>query len=193
MDGKSGIVRMDSLNYLKPAEKNIYSINGISARNSSEFKPRAFNSSDLLFTNNANLTNVKEEKSAKKAVEQAKTGDLIAKTAKAVSKKMNSVGLCYRGVKKSLRKFGINLWGGSAYMGASQLAKNPKFEEIKVPKNELKKLPAGSVVVWGKNKQNPDGHISISLGDGQEASDHVQKQVNLNGKYRVFSPKVEEK
>ena len=52
-------------------------------------------------------------------------------------------------------------------------------------------LPAGSIVVWGKTDKSPNGHISISSGDGKEYSDHVEVQrTNLRGytNFRVFMP-----
>ncbi|MCA9552485.1 MAG: single-stranded DNA-binding protein [Myxococcales bacterium] len=47
------------------------------------------------------------------------------------------------------------------------------------------------IVVWGKTAASPHGHISVALGDGREASDHIQSQItSLRGatNYRVFIP-----
>lgn len=98
-------------------------------------------------------------------------------------------GYCFRAVAKTLSKFGVNLSGRSAYMAADQLARNPKFREVRVPRNQLKSLPAGAVVVWNKGAGLPHGHIGIALGDGREASWKTRPQLMLNTSYRVFMPK----
>lgn len=101
-------------------------------------------------------------------------------------------GHCFRNVAQDLAKYGINTSGASAYMAADQLASNPKVQEIKgVTAEQLKTLPAGAIVVWAANPKNPHGHISISMGDGKEASDIMRNQItNLNGSsFRVFMPK----
>lgn len=107
-----------------------------------------------------------------------------------------TTGWCYRGVINSLKKVGVTgLTGGSAYMAADQLAKRSDFVEVPkgaVSKDELKNLPAGAVVVWGKGdtENTKHGHISISLGDGRESSDHITAQYQScgNGTYRIFLP-----
>jgi hypothetical protein len=99
-------------------------------------------------------------------------------------------GYCYKWVAQALRKFGVNVSGASAYMGADQLAKNPKFREVSVQPKDLPKLPAGAVVVWNKGPGHPHGHISIALGNGKEASDKLRTQItNYGTSVRVFLPK----
>lgn len=99
-------------------------------------------------------------------------------------------GYCYKWVANALRRHGVNVSGASAYMGADQLAKNPKFTEIKVNPKDLGKLPAGAVVVWNKGPGHPHGHISIALGNGKEASDKIRNQItNYGTSVRVFMPK----
>lgn len=99
-------------------------------------------------------------------------------------------GYCYKWVGQALRKFGVNVSGASAYMGADQLARNPKFREISVKPQDLPKLPAGAVVVWNKGSGHPHGHISIALGNGKEASDKIRNQItNYGTSVRVFIPK----
>ena len=76
-------------------------------------------------------------------------------------------------------------------MAADQLARHPGFKEIRVGASQLRDLPAGAVVVWGRTGVSPHGHISIALGDGREASDHVDVQrTQLRGhtNVRVFMP-----
>jgi len=86
----------------------------------------------------------------------------------------------------------VHLHGASAYMAADQLARSAKFREVQVPSRELGKLPAGAIVVWGKTGRSPHGHISVALGDGREASDHIARQkTSLRGytNARVFLPR----
>ncbi len=100
-------------------------------------------------------------------------------------------GLCFRYVRQALERAGVKGVGGaSAYMAADQLARNPKFREIKVAEKDLKKLPPGAVVVWDRGNGHQHGHISIALGGGREASDVKRNQITGYGtKFRVFLPK----
>lgn len=119
------------------------------------------------------------------------SGKEMAKAAEAEATRRGTVGRCYAGVADALQKKGVNLTGASAYMAADQLANNPKFKEVKMSADQLTSLPAGAVVVWGKTDASPHGHISVALGDGREASDHVSKQMtSLRGatNCRVFMP-----
>lgn len=118
-------------------------------------------------------------------------GKEMAQAAEAEATRRGTVGRCYAGVADALEKKGVNLTGASAYMAADQLANNPKFKEVKMSADQLPSLPAGAVVVWGKTDASPHGHISVALGDGREASDHVAKQMtSLRGatNCRVFLP-----
>ncbi len=99
-------------------------------------------------------------------------------------------GYCYKWVAQALAKQGVKVSGASAYMAADQLAKNDKFREVSVQPKDLPKLPAGAVVVWNKGAGHPHGHISISLGNGKEASDKLRTQItNYGTSVRVFLPK----
>ena len=101
-----------------------------------------------------------------------------------------SGGYCFKYVSETLRKFGINTSGASAYMAADQLAKNPKVKEVNVSPQDFKKLPAGAIVVWDKGAGHEHGHISVALGNGKEASDVIRDQItNYGTKPRVFIPK----
>lgn len=121
-----------------------------------------------------------------------KVGNKLANTAERVAKNKNTVGWCYSGVATAVaRSLGFELWGDSAYMAAKQLSSSRKFSEVKIRPSELKKLPAGAIVVWGKTNASPHGHISVALGDGREASDHIDRQrTDLRGytNFRVFMP-----
>lgn len=121
------------------------------------------------------------------------TGRKLADAAKRVANRRRTTGWCYAGVAEAVsRGMGVTLWGRSAYMAAGILAKSSRFTEVNVPAKDLKKLPAGAVVVWGKTAKSPHGHISVALGDGREASDHIDTQrTQLRGytNVRVFLPK----
>lgn len=99
-------------------------------------------------------------------------------------------GYCYRWVKRALKRAGVDVNGASAYMAADRLARSPQFQEIQVNPKDLGQLPAGAVVVWGRGAGHPHGHISISMGDGREASDKIRKQITGYGtRVRVFVPR----
>ena len=85
---------------------------------------------------------------------------------------------------------GGELWGGSAYMAADQLAQNENFEEVTgLTEEDLVNLPAGCVVVWDQGNGHPHGHILVSLGDGREASDVIRPMTQGYGTtFRVFQP-----
>ena len=123
------------------------------------------------------------------------TGTKLGARAKEVAEETGTVGMCYHYVKISVREVIADfLTGGAAYMAADQLASHTQyFTEIKDLKyTDLPNLPAGVIVVWGKTDKSPYGHISVALGDGEEASDHLEKQhTNLRGyeNFRVFMPK----
>lgn len=117
-------------------------------------------------------------------------GKALAAAAARVASRRNTVGRCYAGVAEAVDiAIGRFLWGMSAYMAADQLAKHPKFKEITVSASALRTLPPGAIVVWRKTGRSPHGHISVALGDGREASDHIARQMtSLRGDtgVRVF-------
>ena len=121
-------------------------------------------------------------------------GKALANKQSSIAKARNTTGRCYAavadGIDATVARF---LWGNSAYQAADQLAKRKEFKEIKGLKGgDLKKLPPGAVVVWGKSPASPHGHISVALGGGKEASDFIGNQMtSLRGysNFRVFMPK----
>lgn len=126
-------------------------------------------------------------------VRSTTAGQRLASVAQRVANNRNTVGWCYTAVADSVsRAIGVSLWGKSAYMAAPILAQNDKIREVKgVKASTLPKLPAGAIVVWGKTGVSPHGHISVALGDGREASDHIDRQrTQLRGhtNFRVFMP-----
>ena len=109
----------------------------------------------------------------------------IAHAAESNARRTGTIGWCYRSVAHMLDRFGIHLYGESAYEAAPQLARNKHFKEV--PIDQLKK---GTVLVFGPTHKHPYGHITVYLGNGMEASDHVQSLVNFK-KYsgvRAFEP-----
>lgn len=122
-------------------------------------------------------------------------GEAIARSAQQVAGSRGTTGWCYKGVADAVSaatQGKVQLTGGSAYMAADQLASNPNFKEISVGRDQLKSLPPGAIVVWSPHSGNPHGHISVALGNGQEASDHIQQQITSlapDSTYRVFMPK----
>lgn len=118
-----------------------------------------------------------------------------------------TTGLCLAGVHESLMEaYGLNmkLPFGSAYMATEYFRGNVEgyeevaqhFKEVEVAEEDLNSLPAGAIVVWDKGGNSSvsaagkeHGHISISLGDGRESSDHIQNQITGRGvKFYVFIP-----
>jgi hypothetical protein len=116
----------------------------------------------------------------------------LAELARRQASLMNTRGWCARGVNRALRAAGLYVTPlPSAYMYAKKLAADSRFREIKnVSDAGLRKLPPGAVVVFegyagGRSKH---GHIFVTLGNGLEASDHIQR-IATHGIQRVFVPK----
>ena len=118
------------------------------------------------------------------------TAKHLANVARNVAASMNTRGWCARGVMNALEKAGLKVPRvPSAWMAASKLAADPRFREVKLSDAEIKKLPAGAIVVSGafNSPGNPHGHIAVTLGNGKEASDHIAN-IRTNGTQRVFIP-----
>lgn len=115
----------------------------------------------------------------------------LAKVAERVARRMNTRGWCARGVFDSLQAAGLGIpRSGSAYMAARTLAHDHRFREVRLTDAQIRKLPAGAIVVSGpyNMRGNPYGHIAVTLGHGREASDHVSSFVGTVGTQRVFIP-----
>lgn len=110
----------------------------------------------------------------------------LAKYAKGVADEISTGGACYTGVKWSLFNAGvISKYGDMPKGGAKDAIKyfndNPdKFEKVEVKKEDLKKLPAGMIIVY--TKKGLDGHIAITNGNGQEMSDCTDNMKWLDAK-----------
>ena len=120
----------------------------------------------------------------------ADLGRRIADAAYTQATRRNTIGYCYGAVADAVESvLGAFLYGASAYMAADQLAAHPRFAEVSV--SDLTGLPAGAVVVWGRGT-SAHGHISVALGDGREASDHIAPQMVYHyggAPARVFLPR----
>jgi peptidoglycan hydrolase-like protein with peptidoglycan-binding domain len=117
----------------------------------------------------------------------------LGRIAQLTAEKYQSVGLCYHAVYEAVTQvYGDFLRGPSAYMAAEYLNADSRFENVAVPPEKLGLLPPGWIVVWGQSPASPHGHISVSLGHGLEASDHINQQLtHLRGytNVQVFRPR----
>ena len=117
-------------------------------------------------------------------------GERIADEAYYQASRRGTVGYCYNAAADAIEAVvGTFLYGASAYMAADQLAAHSRFTEVWG--RSLPALPAGAVVVWGRGS-SAHGHISIALGDGREASDHIAPQMTYHyggSGARVFFPR----
>jgi len=122
-------------------------------------------------------------------------GERLAQIARVTGGANGTRGKCLKGVNDTLqRAYGFRLSYPSAYMAKQSLDKmTDRFVNVThqyQPASKLSQLPPGAIVVWDKKPGHPHGHISISLGNGQEASDHIQKQITGYGSsYTVYMPK----
>ena len=112
----------------------------------------------------------------------------LAESARRVAANMNTTGWCAKGVGDALDAAGLSSQRvPSAYMKADILARDPRFREINVSGGNI---PPGAVIVHpaGYNGAGSvHGHIAVSLGNGQEASDHIQRLIT-SPNMRVFVP-----
>jgi len=108
-------------------------------------------------------------------------GNRLAQAAERSARSRNTVGSCAAGVSDALNSLGVP-GRGHAFQKAEQLAANPRFREVNVSASDLSRLPPGAVVVWGRSEAKPYGHVTVSLGNGMEASDHVQRMIT-GGRY----------
>ena len=124
-----------------------------------------------------------------------KNGEYLARLARTTGGAQCTRGKCLKGVNDTLQKaYGFRLSYPSAYMAKQSLDRmKDKFQDVTNqyrPASKLKSLPAGAIVVWNQKAGHPHGHISIALGNGQEASDHIQNQITGYGSsYAVYMPK----
>jgi len=105
---------------------------------------------------------------------------------------LNTEHQCAKGVTMAIRDARgakSRYMVGSAYNLAGKLDKDSGFKEISVAKNDLRKLPAGCVIVWDASPGHKDGHTAITSGDGKEFSSKVRNTVVRNdANYAVYAP-----
>ena len=80
---------------------------------------------------------------------------------------------------------------GHGYQVAGILKNNKNFKEINVAPNDLNKLPAGCVIVYNKGAagySSQYGHVEITLGNGNAASDFVNHNIRPSEDVTVFIP-----
>lgn len=117
-------------------------------------------------------------------------GKRFAAEAERTARRINTPGLCLKGVNDTMESMGMPVQReASAYMALDNFRANQRFQEVKVSKDQLRSLPAGAVVIWDRGPGLPHGHISVSLGNGREASSTVREQLKLNTNFFVFLPK----
>merc|ERR1711981_949876 len=112
-------------------------------------------------------------------IPSTETGDLLGAMAEKVAHRRATKGNEYAAVKESLLStMGVVLAGTQPFEAFAQLMANPEFIYYPELKHgfDLVSLPAGAIVVWGTGQAAGGGHISIALGDGNEASDHIIPQ-----------------
>lgn len=130
----------------------------------------------------------------------ANFGSKVAKFAKDQAMLMGrfeSLGQCAFGVETALAKVGVNMTG-HAYQLKAQLDADKRFKLVQVSDEQMRSLPAGAITVHDKNPVNAHlgkgalyGHVEVSLGDGNAASDYVGKQMAnhyAGGKRYVYIP-----
>ena len=129
-----------------------------------------------------------------KNVKITKQMEKAAEKAEEIARARDTVGHCYAAAADAIDiSYGKFRTGSSAYEAIVQLRKRPEFKETVLYEKDydkLKYLPRGAIVVWSAGNGHPHGHISIALGDGREASDHIQQQITNYGTIpHVFIPK----
>lgn len=112
----------------------------------------------------------------------AEAGVKLAKTA--LNSAVGFIGYCARYVKNAIAKCGLGKYvSGDAHNLVSVMRKNKKFKEINVSGVNVKKLPAGTVVVYGKGVSGYSskyGHVEIATGDGRCVSDGITRNPRSN-------------
>ncbi len=111
-------------------------------------------------------------------------GARFATIASSVAKSMGTVNNCAYGFETSFEKMTGIAMRGHAFELKAQMDKNKKFRRVEVSDAQMANLPAGTVVIHdrnlnyrGKGLGGQYGHVSVALGNGMEASDHIQKQM----------------
>lgn len=107
----------------------------------------------------------------------AKAGIQLAKTA--LNSAVGFIGYCARYVKNAIAKCGLGQYvSGNACDMVNIMRNNKKFKEINPSGVNLKTLPAGCVLVYGRGVagySSKYGHVEIATGDGRCVSDGITR------------------
>lgn len=141
------------------------------------------------YNTKTNLTSLKD-------VYNPELSSKLAGIAERNAKFTNTTGWCAKEINDSIQLAGLahgETRVSSAYQEADVLAHHKNFREVSVSRSDLKNLPAGCIIVWNKTgdlsrMSGKDGHVTVTLGDGKEASDNVRDMLILNSAFRVFVP-----
>lgn len=99
----------------------------------------------------------------------------------ALNNSVGWTGYCARHVKRAISAANLGSYEyGHAYQMPSILRKNKNFKEIPVGSVNVKDLPAGCILVYGKGKAGYSkdyGHTEITTGDGRAVSDGITKNL----------------
>jgi len=117
-------------------------------------------------------------------------GERLAVAAEQNARAVNTPGWALREVTRVLRQFHFRLGQHhSCYQVVGDLRQNAWLQEMQIQRAQLPLLPPGAIVIWDRAPELPQGHISIALGEGWEASSTLNEQQNLNSNLWVFIPK----
>ena len=119
---------------------------------------------------------------------------MLAQASAEIDNAMTGTGNCALGVRKALDQIGVSkgVRNEYAYQWADSLAKNENFNEVtsQYDVSDLKNLPKGAVIVWGKSDAHKAGHIEVSQGNGYGTSDSYnpinEETYKKYGSYRIF-------
>ena len=107
----------------------------------------------------------------------ADAGIRLAKTA--LNSAVGFIGYCARYVKNAIARCGLGQYvSGNACDMVSIMRNNKKFREINPAGVNLKTLPAGCVLVYGRGVAGYSrqyGHVEIATGDGRCVSDGITR------------------
>jgi len=110
----------------------------------------------------------------------ANAGLKLAKTA--INRAVGFIGSCAKYVKNAIAKCGLGKYqSGHAYNMVNIMRNNKKFKEISPKGVNLKTLPAGCVLVYGKGVggySSKYGHTEITTGDGRAVSDGITRNLH---------------
>ena len=159
------------------------------------FNPFNFNISfKPLFDFNSILSFSPSKKNSKATLSLSEVGyssykgEMLASAVKRRIKGFN--GDCAYNVRLALGACGLGTGArGNGYQYADILSQNKNFKEISTDGLDLSSLPAGCVLVYGRGTAGYSkkyGHVEITLGNGQAASDGLTK--NIREGARVFVP-----